>query len=199
MDNNALFNIGYGLYVLSSKNDNKDNACIINTVSQIASNPCVIAFSVNKMNLTHDMIKQSKIANISILTEKSDFEIFKHFGYQSGKNTEKFQDFNDIERSKNGLLYITKNTNAYISLSIENEIEFSSHTLFIAKMADAKILNNDKTVSYDFYQKNLKPQNNAKKTGWICKICNYIYENDDLPSDFICPICKHPASDFIKL
>lgn len=200
MDTKALFKIGYGLYILSSKDDTKDNACIINTVMQVSDNPLRVAFSVNKTNYTHDIIKKAKIANISVLSDKSNFNIFEHFGFQSGRTIEKFEDFKEAKRSKNGLLYITKDTNAYFSVSVEKEIDLGSHTLFIAKVDEAETSCDDSTVTYDFYHKNIKPKpQEQKKKGWICVICNYVYEGENLPPDYICPICKHPASDFKKL
>lgn len=200
MDTKVLFNIGYGLYVLTTKLNNKDNGCIINTLMQITSNPCQIAICVNKMNYTNDMIKKSKKFNLSILTKDSDFDIFKNFGYQSGKNTDKFENFKDVKRSENGILYITKNTNSYISASVKQEIEFDTHTMFIATIDEAQCLSDVSTVTYEYYQNNIKPKpQKTKKTGWRCKICGYIYENEILPIDYICPLCKHGAVDFEKI
>lgn len=199
MDTKALFKIGYGLYVLTSK-DEKDNGCIINSVMQVAANPDKIAFSVSKKNYTHDIIVKTKKANISVLSEKTDFETFKHFGFQSGRDVEKFVDYKNTKRSENGILYLTNSTNSYLSLEIEDIINLGSHSLFIAKLIDCEILSKDLTVSYDFYQKNIKPSAKAEaKTGWICTICNFIYEGENLPADYICPICKHPSNDFKKL
>ncbi len=199
MDTNALFKIGYGLYVLTSY-DKKDNGCIINTVMQITSSPCQIAICVNKMNYTNDIIKKTGKFNISVLTDKSDFEIFKHFGYQSGKSVNKFDNFKDIKRSKNGIIYITKNTNSYISAEVIKQLDFDTHTMFVAKVTDAEILSDNSTVTYDFYQNNIKPKpEKTKKSGWRCKICGYIYEGETLPEDFICPLCKHGIIDFEKI
>ena len=199
MDTNALFKIGYGLYVLTVKDD-KDNGCIINTVMQVTSSPCNIAICVNKMNYTNEIIKKTKKFNVSVLSESADFEIFKHFGYQSGKNVDKFKDFNQIKRSANGLIYITKDANSYISAEVTKEIEFETHTMFIGNVVDAEVLSDKTTVTYDFYQKNIKPRpNETKKTGWRCKICGYIYEGEVLPDDYICPLCKHGAIDFEKI
>ncbi len=200
MDTNALFKIGYGLYILTAHDKDKDNGCIINTVMQVTSSPCQIAICVNKANYTNQLIKNTGKFNISVLTDKTDFEIFKHFGYQSGKSVNKFENFKDIKTSANGIIYITKNTNSYISAETVREIDFETHTMFIAKVTDAQILSDNSTVTYDFYQSNIKPKpEKTKKTGWRCKICNYIYEGEVLPDDFICPWCKHGVSDFEKI
>lgn len=200
MDKKALFNIGYGLYVLTSNDNNKDNGCIINTLMQITSNPCRVAVCVNKLNYTNEMIKKSKKFNISILDKNSDFDIFKHFGYQSGKETDKFEDFSDVKRSQNGILYITKNTNSYISADVKEEYDFDTHTMFIAEITDSECLSDNETVTYEFYQSSIKPQpEKTKKTGWRCKICGYIYEGEVLPDDYICPLCKHGIVDFEKI
>lgn len=200
MNTKALFNINYGLYILSTNHNNKDNACIVNTVMQISANPCLVAVSVNKLNFTNDLIKKSKKFNISIITQDAKFDIFKTFGYASGKEVDKFASFKDVNRSKNGLLYITKNINSYICANVTQEIELETHTMFIAEIEDAVILSDRPTVTYDFYQKQIKPQpDNINKSGWRCKICNYIYEGETLPQNYICPICKHGVDDFEKI
>ena len=210
MDTNALFKIGYGLYVLTAgveeqdvlngKFKVKDNGCIVNTVMQVTSNPLQIAIAVNKNNYTNDMIRHNKKFNVSVLSENAKFDIFKHFGFQSGKNVNKFKDFYDTKRSPNGLLYITKNTNAYFSAYVKQEIDLETHTLFIAQLVASKVLADVPTVTYDYYQRNIKPEPEAtKKTGWRCKICGYIYEGDEIPDDFICPWCKHGVADFEKI
>lgn len=200
MDTNALFKIGYGLYVLTANENGKDNGCIINTVMQVTSNPCQIAIAVNKNNYTSSMIQETKKFNVSILCEGAGFDIFKNFGYQSGKDIDKFQEFFDTKRSPNGVLYVTKNTNAFMSAYVKQEIDLGSHILFIAQLVEAEILSDKPTVTYDFYQKNIKPKpENTPKKGWRCKICGFIYEGEDLPADYICPICKHGAVDFEKM
>lgn len=200
MNTKALFKIGYGLYVITANNGEKDNGCIINTVMQVTSEPLQIAVTLNKQNYTNEMIKLNKKFNLSILTEKTDFGIFKRFGYQSGRNTDKFSDYNFVKRSPNGVLYITENTNAYLSAYVKQEIDLGSHTMFIAQLVESEILSDENSITYDYYQKYVKPQpNNNIKKGWRCKICGYVYEGEDLPSDFICPICKHGAIDFEKI
>ncbi len=199
MDTKALFKIGYGLYVLTAQ-DEKDNGCIINTVMQVTSNPLQVAIALNKKNYTNEMIQKTRKFNLSILSEKADFSIYEHFGYKSGRDTDKFATFCDVKRSPNGLLYITKGTNAYLSAYVQNEIDLGTHSLFIGQLVASENLNDDKSATYDYYQNSVKPKpENTVKKGWRCKICGYIYEGEDLPVDYICPICKHGAVDFEKL
>ena len=200
MNTSTLFKIGYGLYVLTANEQGKDNGCIVNTVMQVTSDPCQIAVCVNKNNYTCEMIQHTKKFNVSILAEGVSFDVFKNFGFQSGRNTDKFTNFTDVKRSPNGVLYITKNTNAYMSAYVQQEIDLGTHIMFIAQLVEAEILSDKPTVTYDYYQKNIKPKpQKSEKKGWRCKICGYIYENENLPPDFICPICKHGAVDFEKI
>lgn len=200
MNTNVLFNIGYGLYVLTANENGKDNGCIINTVMQVTSDPLQIAIAVNKRNFTTGMIQNTKKFNISVLSENSKFEIFKHFGYQSGRDVDKFTNFFDTKRSPNGVLYITENTNSYMSAYVKQEIDLETHIMFIAQLVEAEKLSDVSTVTYDYYQKNIKPApQSTNKKGWRCKICGYIYEGENLPADFICPVCKHGAVDFEKI
>lgn len=211
MDTKALFKIGYGLYILTAgvNEDDvkdgsfkvKDNGCIINAVMQVTSDPCQIAIAVNKLNYTNEMIQRTKKFNISVLSENAQFETFKHFGFQSGKEVNKFENYTDVNRSPNGILYITKDTNAFMSAYVKQEIDLSTHTIFIAQLVAAEILSDVPTATYDFYQKNIKPKPEAapQKKGWRCKICGYVYEGEDLPSDFICPWCKHGVEDFERI
>lgn len=200
MDTKALFKIGYGLYVLTAKDGEKDNGCIINTVMQVTSDPCQIAIAVNKLNYTNKMIQNTKKFNVSVLSESAKFETFKHFGFQSGAVVNKFENYYDVNRSPNGLYYVTKDTNAYMSAYVKQEIDLNTHTLFIAQLVAAEVLSDTPTVTYDFYQKNIKPKpEETKKTGWRCKICGYVYEGETLPPDFICPWCKHGVEDFEKI
>ena len=203
MDTNALFKVGYGLYVLTANEGEKDNGCIINTVMQVTSNPCQIGVAVNKQNYTNEMIQRTKKFNVSILTEDAKFDVFKHFGFQSGKTVNKFADLSDTKRSPNGVLYITKDTNAFMSAYVKQEIDLGTHTLFIGQLVASEILSEKPTVTYEYYQKNIKPkpenQSTTTTNGWRCKICGYIYEGENLPSDFVCPWCKHGAQDFEKI
>ena len=198
IDNNALFKISYGLFVLSAKDGEKDNGCIINTAQQITNAPNRISVAVNKANYTHDMIVKSKKFNVSTLTESTPFEIFQHFGFQSGKDTEKF--VGEPLRTENGIAYIGGVSNAVISGEVEQIIDCETHSIFIAKVTEAKILSDEKSVTYDYYFANIKPKpKKEEKKGYVCKICGYVYEGEPLPADFICPICKHGSEDFEKL
>ena len=202
MNTNAMFKIGYGLYVLTAKENGFDNGCIINTVSQVTSNPNRITVAVNKANKTHDMILASGEFNVSILSTSATFDIFKAFGFRSGKDVDKFADFKSVERSGNGLYYITDATNAFISAKVINATDLGTHTLFLADVNDCEVLSEATSVTYDYYHKYIKPKPEVKKTAKVyyrCKICGYIHESDTLPDDFICPLCKHPASDFERV
>ncbi len=202
MNTNAMFKIGYGLYVLTAKENGFDNGCIINTVSQVTSDPNRITVAVNKANKTHDMIVASGEFNVSVLSTSATFDIFKAFGFRSGKDVDKFSDFKAVERSNNGIYYITDATNAFISAKVVTATDLGTHTLFLADVTDCEVLSEATSVTYDYYHKNIKPKPEVKKmskTYYRCKICGYIYEGDELPADFICPLCKHPASDFEKV
>lgn len=200
MDTNALFKIGYGLYILTANENEKDNGCIINTVMQVTSEPCQIAIAVNKRNYTTNMIHNTRKFNISVLSEKTQFDTFKRFGFQSGANINKFESYTNVKRTPNGLLYITENTNAFMSAYVQQEIDLGTHILFIGQLVASEIISDIPTVTYDYYQKNIKPKpQSTEKKGWRCKICGYIYEGETLPPDFICPLCKHGAADFEKM
>lgn len=203
MNKKAMYNLTYGLFILTSSFEGKDNGCIINTAGQVTSEPNRISIAVNKSNYTHEMILKSGKFNISILSEDAKFDIFKHFGFGSGRDTDKFENFGNCTRSSNGIFYITDGTNAYISATVEQTVDLGSHTLFIARVEDMEVLSNTPSATYSFYQSNIKPNQNAGtstgKTVWKCTVCGYIYEGEELPSNFICPLCKHPASDFEKI
>lgn len=204
MNNKSVYKISYGLYVLTASEGDKDNGCIINTLSQLTSTPMQISVTVNKANLTHDMIKATGKFNVSVIDQSADFSLFKHFGFQSGKNAQKFgtPDSYKFEPcySDNGLLYIKNGTNAFMSGKVVNEIDLGTHTMFIAEMTDGEVLSDKPSMTYEYYQQNVKPKPAApKKTGWVCKVCGYIYEGEELPEDFVCPTCKHGASDFEKI
>ena len=197
----ALFNLSYGLFVLSAKNQQKDNGCIINTVTQVTDTPKRISIAVNKGNLTHDMVLASGQFNASILAEDAPFQVFKDFGFCSGRTVDKFQDA-PVARSANGLYYLTKYTNGFISARVLQSIDLGSHTVFIAEVTEAKVLRDVPSVTYAYYHAHIKPKppvTGPKKKGFVCKICGYIYEGDTLPADFICPLCKHGADDFEPL
>lgn len=200
MDNKVMYKLTYGLFVLTAKEGDKDNGCIINTAMQVTTTPNRISITVNKLNYTHDMIVNTGKFNVSILSEKSHFSTFKIFGFQSGKTVDKVERV-EFKRSKNGIVYILDDTNAYISAKVVQSIDLGTHTMFIADVEDGEVLSGDESVTYSYYQKNIKPAPKVenKKKGFICTVCGYIYEGDVLPEDYICPTCKHPASDFKPL
>lgn len=198
MDNNVMFKISYGLYVLTSKNDEKSNGCIVNTLQQVTTTPNRVSITVNKGNFTHDMIMDSKEFNISILSEKVTFDTFRHFGFQSGRDVDKFADY-PYETAENGIPYIKEGANSYLSGKVISTSDLGTHTMFIADVTGGEVLSDDPSVTYDYYHKNIKESPAQKKKGWVCKICGYVYEGDPLPPDFVCPICKHGAADFEKL
>lgn len=201
IDNNAFFKLGYGLYVLSAKNtEGKDNGCIINTVMQVTDIPKRILIAVNKSNYTNKIIKETGVFNVSTLTENAPFDLFKRFGFQSGRDVNKFEDFTDFDRAANGIVYINKNANSYISCKVISSMDYGTHTVFVADVSEAVTMNEESSVTYDYYFKNIKPSPaKAKKKGYVCKICGYVYEGEELPADFICPLCKHGAADFEPL
>jgi len=201
MDNSTLFKLEYGLYVLTARDGDKDNGCIINTVLQVTSTPSLIGvIAVNKQNYTHDMIMKSKEFNISVLTVETPFEVIKRFGFQSGGTVDKFSDYKDIQKSKNGNIYLTRYSNAYLSFQVTDTIDFGSHTMFRANITDGEVIGKADSLTYAFYQRHIKQRSQtAKKTGYQCTVCDYIYEGEIMPENFICPTCKHGASDFIKI
>lgn len=198
MDNKAMYKLSYGLYVLTANENGKDNGCIINTAGQVTSTPNRISVTVNKLNLTHDMIMNTGVFNVCAISTAADFELFKHFGFQSGKNVDKFAGYAKAGKAENGLMFIKDYCNSYISATVFQKIDLGTHTMFISDVTDAVVLSDELSVTYDYYHANIKPQpmKEEKATGYRCKICGYVYEGDPLPDDFICPICKHPASDF---
>ena len=201
MDNKALYNLTYGVYLMSAKEGDRDNGCIINTAVQVANNPTRISIAAIKGNLTHDMILATGKCNLSSLSVDAPFSLFSHFGMQSGRNADKFADFTDVKRSSNGLYYLTKYATAYFSLNILESHDLGSHTLFIGELTDAEVLNNAENCTYGYYQTTIKagaPKPTAS-SGWRCTVCNHVYEGENLPADYVCPICKHGAEDFEKI
>ncbi len=198
MDNKATRKISYGLFVLTSKDGDKLNGCITNTLQQVTTSPNKVTIAINKENFTHDMVLKTGVFNVSILSEKAGFDIFKHFGFQSGRDTDKFADY-PMEISENGLPYITEGANSFISAKVLQTIDLGTHTLFIGDVTDSKVLSDDPSATYDYYHKNIKESPDQKSKGWVCTICGYVHPHDELPDGFICPLCKHPASDFKKL
>lgn len=201
MDNKALFKISYGLYLLSAKENGKDNGCIVNTLSQITDSPLRVSVTVNKLNLTHDMIKRTGMFGASILSESAPFDIFRSFGFQSGRDAQKFESF-DAEEDINGILHLTKHCTGFVSGKVVEEYDLGTHTTFIADVVDAGVLSEENSMTYTYYHKFVKPAPPAKKAavkGWRCTVCGYVYEGEELPADFICPLCKHGASDFVPI
>ncbi len=199
VDNTALFNIGYGLYVVTSNDGTKDNGFVCNTVCQVTNTPNRVAVTINKQNYSHDTIKATGKMNVNCLSTEAPFKVFEVFGFQSGRNVNKFEGCTPL-RTENGLVCLPKYVNAVISLEVEQYIDLDTHGMFISAVTEAQNLSKVETMTYSYYQSNVKPKPQlAKKKGWVCKICGYVYEGDPLPSDFICPLCKHPASDFEPL
>lgn len=205
MNQKAYFNLTYGLFVLTVKDGERSNGCITNTAIQVTAEPGRIAVAVNKSNYTTEILRKTDKFNISIISETADFELFKHFGFQSGRDVDKFADYSDYEIAANGIPYITKGINAYISAEVEQTVDVGTHYLFIAKVTDMEVLNETPSATYGYYHSNIKPKpqkvedSSEQTTKWRCTICGYEYEGEELPDDFICPICKHPASDFEKV
>lgn len=205
MDKKAMYKLSYGLFVLTAKDEEKDNGCIINTAIQVSSMPNQLSICVNKANLTHDMIVKTGKFTVSVISQDAGFDLFKHFGFQSGKDVDKFKNFEKCKRGENSIYYITEGTNAYISVNVSKTEDLGSHTMFIGEITDMEVLSETPSVTYDYYLKNIKPQpenvgtTTDGKTIWRCTICGYEYVGEELPEDFVCPLCKHPASDFEKI
>ncbi len=196
MNNAAMFKMSYGLYMISTRDGDKDNGCIINTAMQITTTPNQIIVALNKNNYTHDMILKTKSFNLSMLDERTPFSVFQNFGFQSGKEVDKFNGVS-YKRSQNNIAYLDESTNAYLSANVVSTIDVGTHTLFIAEVVEGDVLSDVSSVTYNYYHQHIKPTPKKEtKKGWRCKICGYVYEGDPLPEDFICPICKHGASDF---
>ncbi len=199
MNPKALFQLSYGLYVAASKYDKKMNGCIVNTVMQVTDNPKQIMLAVSKQNMTCDIIQNSKIFSISVLSETAPFSLFKHFGFQSGREVDKFVDI-PFAMTKQELPYLTNHTTAYLDCQVINMMDLGTHMLFLATVSDCEILSGEKAMTYSFYHEYVKPQPAATSAkGWRCTVCGYIYEGEELPPDFICPWCKHGVEDFEKI
>ncbi len=195
-DLSALFNIGYGLYVVTSNDGKKDNGLIVNTVSQVTNTPNKIAVTINKDNYSHHVIKQTGIMNVNCLSVEAPFKVFETFGFQSGRNVDKFKDCTPL-RSDNGLVFLPKYINSFMSLKVEQYVDLDTHGMFICTVTESRVITHAETMTYTYYQNNVKPKPATEgKKGWVCKICGYVYEGDPLPEDFVCPLCKHGASDF---
>ena len=203
IDNAAMFKFSYGLFVLTARDGDKDNGCIINTAIQITATPLRISIAVSKSNYTNDIILKTGEFNISILSNDVPFSVFERFGFKSGRDIDKFADCECTERTENGVRYLPKYTNCVISAKVADSYDYGTHTLFIADVTESIVLSSEPSVTYQYYFDNIKPKpqqaqadkSNATKR-WICKICNYVYEGEFLPPDYICPLCKHGAADF---
>ncbi len=198
-DLTALFNIGYGLYVITSNDGKKDNGLIVNTVTQVTNTPNRIAVTINKENYSHHVIKQTGIMNINCLTVDAPFAVFEKFGFQSGRNVDKFADCEPL-RSDNGLVFLPRHINSFMSLKVEQYVDLGTHGMFICEVTEARVISDKETMTYTYYQNHVKPKPETEgKKGYVCKICGYVYEGDTLPEDYICPLSKHGASDFEEI
>lgn len=195
-DLTALFNIGYGLYVVTARDGAKDNGCIVNTVSQVTNSPNRIAVCINKQNLTHDMVAKTGVMNVNCLSTDAPFSVFEHFGFQSGRDCSKIVG-DGILRSDNGVSFLGMYINSFMSLKVEQTVDLDTHSMFICSVTEARVITDVETMTYTYYQNNVKPKPETDgKKGWVCKVCGYVYEGEDLPDDFICPLCKHGVADF---
>ena len=198
-DMTALFKIGYGLYVVTCNDGKKDNGLIVNTVTQVTNTPNRIAVTINKENYSHHVIKQTGKMNINCLTVDAPFKVFEAFGFRSGRNVDKFADCTPL-RSDNGLVFLPRYINAFMSLSVEQYVDLDTHGMFICSVTEARVISDAETMTYSYYYANVKPKPETEgKKGYVCKICGYVYEGDELPEDFICPLCKHGAADFEEI
>ncbi|MBR2782348.1 MAG: flavin reductase [Oscillospiraceae bacterium] len=195
-DLTALFNIGYGLYVVTCNDGRKDNGLIVNTVSQVTSSPNRVAVCINKQNYSHHIIQQTGVMNINCLSTDAPFSVFESYGFRSGRTEDKFEG-QEVLRSDNGLVFLPHYINSFMSLKVEQYLDLDTHGMFICSVTEARVLSNVDTMTYTYYQKYVKPKPQTEgKKGFVCKVCGYIYEGDELPDDFVCPLCKHGAADF---
>jgi len=195
-DLTALFRIGYGLYVVTSNDGKKDNGLIVNTVIQLTDTPNRVAVNINKANYSHHVIKQTGMLNVNCLSTEAPFSVFQQFGFQTGRSVDKFAG-QTVHRSDNGLVFLDKYINAFMSLKVEDYVDLGTHGMFICSVTEARVMSNQETMTYTYYQNNVKPKPETEgKKGFVCKVCGYIYEGDELPADYICPLCKHGAADF---
>ena len=200
IEKEAMYKISYGLFMITTKNGDKQNGCIVNTVSMITDEPKRIVVFVNKANYTEKLLRESKIFNVSVLSQSAPFSVFEQFGFVSGRDKDKFAD-KTYPTTGNGLYYLPQYANAVLSARVIDAYDYGTHTLFVAEVTEAKKLSDESSVTYEYYQSNIKPKPTAKreengKKRWVCKVCGYVHEGEELPEDFICPWCKHPASDF---
>ena len=202
IEKEAMFKLTYGLFVITATDGEKQNGCIVNTVSMLTDEPKRIVVFVNKANYTEELLRKTGVFNVSVLTESTPFDTFKQFGFQSGRDVDKFAGA-AYPKTENGLYYLPKHTNAVLSAKVTDALDYGTHTLFVAEVTEAKTLSDERSVTYEYYQGNIKPKPQAQaqtadKEKWVCKVCGYVHEGE-LPDDFICPWCKHPASDFERI
>ena len=201
-DPKALYDIGYGLYVVTTKDEKgKDNGLIVNTVTQVSDNPTRVAVTINKLNYSHHVAKQTGVLNVNCLSEDAPFEVFQRYGFQSGRTADKFAGVEGLSRTANGLVVLPRHVCAVLSLKVEQYVDMGSHGMFVCSVAESRVLSGAAAMTYAYYQANVKPKPPAagKKKGWVCKICGYVHEGDTLPDDFVCPLCKHGPADFEPL
>lgn len=204
IEKEAMYKLTYGLFMLTTTDGKRQNGCIVNTVSMLTDNPKRIVVFVNKSNYSEELLKKTGLLNVSILTENTPFDVFRQFGFQSGRDVDKFEG-GRYETSENGLYYLSDCANAVLSAKVTDYHDYGTHTLFVAEVTEAKTLSQEKSVTYEYYQSSIKPRPNTEpqkeqgKGKWVCKICGYVHEGEELPADFICPWCKHPAEDFEKV
>ena len=202
-DPKALYDIGYGLYVVTTKDEKgKDNGLIVNTVTQVSDNPTRVAVTINKLNYSHHVAKQTGVLNVNCLSEDAPFEVFQRYGFQSGRTADKFAGVEGLSRTANGLVVLPRHVCAVLSLKVEQYVDMGSHGMFVCSVAESRVLSGAPAMTYAYYQANVKPKPPAadgKKKGWVCKICGYVHEGDTLPDDFVCPLCKHGPADFEPL
>ena len=195
-DLTALFKIGYGLYVVTSNDGKRDNGLIVNTVTQVTSTPNRVAVCINKDNYSHHIIKQTGKMNVNCLSVEAPFSVFESFGFRSGRNVDKFEG-TEVLRSDNGLVFLPRYINSFMSLKVEQYIDMDTHGMFVCSVTEARVISDKETMTYTYYQNNVKPKPKTEgKKGWVCKVCGYVYEGEELPEDFVCPLCKHGAADF---
>lgn len=205
MDKKVLFKLSYGLFVLTAKESDKDNGCIINTAIQVTDSPSQLSICLNKSSYTHGMIERTGEFTVSVLSQDAKFDLIKHFGFQTGKLVNKFEDYEKCERDSRGIYYITEGSNAYISVKVNRIQDLGTHTMFIGDIVEMEVLSHVSSATYEYYLNNIKPKPQAVgstkdgQTIWRCSICGYEYVGEELPHDFICPICKHGVSDFEKV
>lgn len=192
----ALFSIEYGLYVVTSREGDRDNGLILNAICQVTNTPNRVAVTINKSSYSYEVIKRTGLMNVNCLSTEAPFSIFQNFGFKSGREENKFESIHP-KRTASGLAILPEYINAYIVLKVTDYVDLDTHGMFICEIIESKVISDEPTMSYSYYFENVKPKPEAKKVkGWVCKICGYVYEGEEIPSDFICPWCKHPASDF---